>query len=145
MTFNDDKVSSDLRMAVKLAQPARLYILFDNRAKPPKWLAESFTDTGWDIGIDEGYDDVADVKTAVGAGKSIEHTLSVWAKDVAAPTTVLLGALREVKTTSRPREVENCMYGIAATPIPPAAASFDKNRSSGAANSASAPLQVSPR
>jgi len=117
MTFNDDKVNADLQMAVTLAQPARLYILFDDRAKPPQWLTESFVDTGWDIGIDEGYDDVENVKTAIGAGRSIEHTFSIWAKDVDAASTVLLGSLREVKTQSHPRDVELAMYGIAATPL----------------------------
>jgi hypothetical protein len=115
MTFNDDKVNSDLRIAVSLAQPTRLYVLFDNRAPTPAWLSDQFIDTGWDLGIDEGYDDVPDVKTAIGAGKSIENTCSVWMKEVPAPTTILLGSLRDTQTELHPRDVELAMYGILAT------------------------------
>jgi hypothetical protein len=117
MTFNDDKVNADLRIAVTLVQPARLYVLLDNRAPVPTWLSKAFVDTGWDIGIDEGYDDVPEVKTAVGAGKSIENTCSVWMQDVPTPTTVLLGSLRDTKIESHPRDVEMAMYGILATPL----------------------------
>jgi hypothetical protein len=117
MTFNDDKVNADLRIAVTLLQPCRLYVLLDDRAPLPNWLSDAFVDTGWDLGVDEGYDDVATVKTAVGAGKSLENTCSVWAKDVRTPSTVLLGSLREVKIDSHPRDVELTMYGIAATPL----------------------------
>jgi hypothetical protein len=126
MTFNDDKVSADLRIAVTLIQPCRLYVMLDDRAPAPKWLTESFVDTGWDIGVDEGYDDVATVKTAVGAGKSLENTCSVWAKEVRIPSTVLLGSLRDVPVASHPRDVKLTMYGIAATPL-------------GAANAGTAP------
>jgi hypothetical protein len=123
MTFNDDKVQHDLRIAVEVGQPARLYLLVDDRAEPPKWLTDSFEDTGWDIGLDEGYDDVPNVKTAIGPGKSLEWTCSVWMKEVTAPTTLLLGSLQQEKTSSAPREVMRAMYGIVATPLsssPPA-------------------------
>ncbi len=117
MTFNDDKVQHDLRIAVTLAQPARLYLLVDDRARPPKWLTEAFVDTGWDVGSDEGYDDVPDVKTAIGAGKSIEYSFSIWSRDVATPSTVMLGSLLEEEVHSPPREVLRAMYGIAAVPL----------------------------
>jgi hypothetical protein len=95
MTFNDDKTQHNLRIAVELAQPARLYLLVDDRAEAPQWLTDSFTDTGWDIGIDEGFADVENVETAIGAGRSIEWTFSVWSRDVIAPSTVLLGSLQK--------------------------------------------------
>ncbi|HMO83912.1 MAG TPA: hypothetical protein PKC18_03225 [Lacipirellulaceae bacterium] len=117
MTFNDDKVQHDLRIAVTLARPARLYLFIDERAEAPRWLTEEFVKTGWVIGSDEGYDDVPEVTTAIGPGKSIENTFSVWARDVAQPSTVVLGALQEEQTTSPPREVLRAMYGIAATPL----------------------------
>jgi hypothetical protein len=79
-------------------------------------LSKSFTDTGWDIGIDEGYDDV-DVNTAIGAGRSIENSCSVWVMEVSAPSTVLLGSLRDTQIELHPRDVELAMYGIVATPI----------------------------
>jgi ferric-dicitrate binding protein FerR (iron transport regulator) len=117
MTFNDDKTQHNLRIAVELAQPARLYLLVDDRAAKPQWLTDSFTDTGWDIGIDEGFADVEDVETAIGAGRSIEWTFSVWSRDVTAPSTVLLGSLQQGETAAAPREVLQSMYGIVATPL----------------------------
>jgi ferric-dicitrate binding protein FerR (iron transport regulator) len=118
MTFNDDKVQHDLRIAVSLSQPARLYLLVDDRADPPpKWLSEVFSDTGFDVAIDEGYDDVPEVQTAVGPGKSLEWTFSVWYCDVTEPTTVLLGSLQQEEIDSPPREVLRAMYGIVATPL----------------------------
>jgi hypothetical protein len=131
MTFNDDKTQHNLRIAVELAQPARLYLLVDDRAMqpPPAWLAESFMDTGWDIGIDEGFDDVANVKTAVGPGESIEWTFSVWMQDVAMPSTVLLGSLQQGATSTPPRDVLRAMYGIVAMPlVGEAPASIRENR-----------------
>jgi hypothetical protein len=118
MTFNDDKVNAELQIAVTLARPARLYVLLDNRVPQPGWLADGFVDTGWDIGIDEGYDDVPTVKTAVGAGRSIENTCSVWARDVPAPSSVMLGPLRDVAARLDPRSVEQLMYGIVASELP---------------------------
>ncbi|HMP06678.1 MAG TPA: hypothetical protein PJ982_10040, partial [Lacipirellulaceae bacterium] len=106
-----------LRITVTLARPARLYLFIDERAEAPRWLTEEFVKTGWVIGSDEGYDDVPEVTTAIGPGKSIENTFSVWARDVAQPSTVVLGALQEEQTTSPPREVLRAMYGIAATPL----------------------------
>jgi hypothetical protein len=117
MTFNDDKTQHNLRIAVELAQPARLYLLVDDRAATPQWLADSFADTGWDIGVDEGYADVENIETAIGAGRSIEWTFSVWSRDVTAPTTVLLGSLQQDETAAPPREVLQSMYGIVATPL----------------------------
>jgi ferric-dicitrate binding protein FerR (iron transport regulator) len=118
MTFNDDKVQHDLSIGVDLAQPARLYLLVDDRASPPpKWLTDSFVDTGWDIGIDEGFDDVPEVKTAVGPGRSIEWTFSIWMQEIHAPTTVILGSLQEAATSAAPRDVLRAMYGIVATPL----------------------------
>jgi hypothetical protein len=117
MTFNDDKTQHNLRIAVELAQPARLYLLVDDRAEAPQWLTDSFTDTGWDIGIDEGFADVENVETAIGAGRSIEWTFSVWSRDVIAPSTVLLGSLQKDETAAAPREVLRAMYGIVATPL----------------------------
>jgi hypothetical protein len=117
MTFNDDKVQHDLGIAVTLAQPARLFLLIDDRARPPKWLKDSFVDTGWDVGIDEGYDDVPEVQTSIGPGKSIEYAFSVWSQDVPTPSTVMLGSLQEEEIDSPPREVLRAMYGIVATPL----------------------------
>ena len=54
MPFNDDKWTTDLEITVELARAATLYVFLDDREKPPAWLTERFTDTGVNIGLDEG-------------------------------------------------------------------------------------------
>ena len=52
--FNNDKMRKDFELSVTLSQPARLFVFFDNRIPAPKWLTDSFKDTGDDIAIDLG-------------------------------------------------------------------------------------------
>lgn len=120
MAFNDDKVLTDLQIAVELAQPASLFILWDDRVPAPRWLIDDFTDTGWDIGLDEGYTDRKHGKsrrTAIGAGNGIDFVFSVWRRDVLDASSVMLGPLGTEKISLPPREVPQSMYGIAATPL----------------------------
>ncbi|MHC4110140.1 MAG: hypothetical protein ACYSUY_03645 [Planctomycetota bacterium] len=75
MVSNDDKTQADFSLNVTLSQPARLYLFLDNRLghgatvggdpnmNPDLWAAgmgwvytNGFTDTGLNIGIDEGGD-----------------------------------------------------------------------------------------
>lgn len=117
-TFNDDKMAGEYKMEVELAQPANLYVLLDTRVTPPKWLIDSFSDTGDQIGIDEthhhrsGYEDT----TEDGPGKSIDRTHSIW--KMAAPDggTVVLGPNGEGPSQAR---WHNNMYGIVAVPLQP--------------------------
>jgi hypothetical protein len=116
MTFNDDKIVSEIEIAVTLSRPANLYILIDDRVTPPDWLKRDFVDTSWDVGCDEGWPDrVIDLDT--GSGQSVEHAFSVWRRVVAKPTTVILGALSH-ESPPPPVEVERSMYGIVITPLP---------------------------
>lgn len=55
MTFNADKWATDYQMQVNLTRAATVYVFVDNRAAPPAWLEQRFEDTGWDIGLDEGW------------------------------------------------------------------------------------------
>jgi hypothetical protein len=118
-TFNDYRYMNDFRMTVKLSQPANLYIFFDDRVPPPKWLTDQFEDTGVDIGLDEGpwnpsdkayRPDLPEFENAVGGGQSIENTFSVWHRRCVDATPLILGIMGE-KTQAR------AMYGIAATPL----------------------------
>jgi hypothetical protein len=114
-TFNNDKFNHEIRVAVKLAVPAHLYVLFDNRLPIPRWLQEGFRDTGDDIGLDTGpffSKGAWQNKTppGVGPGVSVEDTFSVWVKVVPEPGTVFLGS------TEAP-VLEPNMYGIVAVPM----------------------------
>jgi ferric-dicitrate binding protein FerR (iron transport regulator) len=119
MTFNDDKILTEIEIAVSLGQPASLYVIVDDRAPRPKWLTRDFVDTNWDIGSDEGYDDHV-IDNGVGPGESIEHVCSVWRRDVSVPSTVVLGGLTDEKPEKPPvptTRIGRSMYGIVATPL----------------------------
>ena len=116
MTFNDDKIVTEIEMAITLSQPATLYVIVDDRVTPPEWLTRDFVNTQWDVGSDEGYDD-HEIAAGVGAGLSLDRICSVWRREVPEPTTVMLGALSHEKSTKTAREVERSMYGIVATPL----------------------------
>jgi hypothetical protein len=115
MTFNDDKIVSEIEIAVTLNQPANLYLLVDDRVTPPEWLKRDFVDTSWDVGSDEGWPDRV-IDLAIGSGQSVEHAFSVWRRVLTRPTTVILGALSH-ESPQPPVEVERSMYGIVVTPL----------------------------
>lgn len=118
-TFNDYRYKDDFQMTVEMAQPANLYIFFDDRVPPPKWLTDQFEDTGVDIGLDEGpwpagdqalRPDLPVFKNAVGGGQSIDNTFSVWHRRCVDATPIVLGIVGEERQA-------RAMYGIAATPL----------------------------
>lgn len=118
-TFNDYRYMPEFRMEVLLQQPANLYVLFDDRVPAPEWLQSEFTDTGLDVGLDEGpwperdkalRPDLPPFENEVGAGKSIDNTLSVWHRICPDTTPVSLGSMG---STAGAR----AMYVVAATPL----------------------------
>ena len=68
-------------------------------------------DTHWDVGSDEGYDDRI-IATGIGPGESIDHTCSVWRRDVTEPTTVVLGALGNEKFALPAVDVEQGLLAL---------------------------------
>lgn len=97
--FNDDKVKRNIRINVKLAIPARLYILIDDRLTTPQWLRDDFRDTGDNIGVERGprfFDGKwrkGKTQFGVGPGIGVDETFSVWARDIPHPGMVTLGSL----------------------------------------------------
>jgi hypothetical protein len=116
MTFNDDKITTGIEIAVTVSQPAALYVIVDDRVPPPEWLTREFVDTNWDIGSDDGWSEGA-ITTGFGAGTSVDHVCSVWKREVTAPSTVVLGALSREASTVPPAQILHSMYGIVATPL----------------------------
>ena len=102
-TANSDKTDPDIELDVTLSEKSLLYIFLDNRVgggNPLPWMASAgFTDTGFDIGIDEGGDG------------DIDNWSSVYVKVVPGGTVTLYaqndGANRN-------------MYGVAAAVPEPA-------------------------
>jgi hypothetical protein len=118
-TFNDYRYMNDFEMTVILSQPANLYVFFDDRVPPPKWLTDQFEDTGIDIGLDEGpwnprdkafRPDLPEFENGMGGGQSIDNVFSVWHRKCVDAAPIALGLMGE-KTQAR------SMYGVAATPL----------------------------
>jgi ferric-dicitrate binding protein FerR (iron transport regulator) len=109
-TVNDYRYRKDLVIHVEIAHDAMLYVFLDNRVKVPKWLKEGYTDTGYDIGLDEtAWLGNPDFSTAVGPGESIDNTFSVWQRPCSRDEVLTLGPL-EFGSEAR------AMYGLAAVP-----------------------------
>lgn len=115
-TFICDRITHDIQIRVKLAVPARLYILLDDRLAPAQWLRDNFRDTGDNIGIERGPYfsggrwENAETPADVGPGVGVDDTLSVWVRDVPKARVVVLGP-------TRASSKNNNMYGIIAVPL----------------------------
>jgi hypothetical protein len=108
MAIMDDKRSEAFEMTVTLSHAAELYVLWDDRCPPAKWLKESFEDTRLDVGLDEGPSkDQPAFSTARGPGKSVETRFSVWRRRSDEAGEVRLGSM------GRGAE-KYAMYGVAA-------------------------------
>lgn len=117
MTFNDDKVTTEIEIAVTVGQPAALYVLVDDRVSPPDWLLRDFVDTRWDVGSDDGWGVGEEIETGLGPGVSVERGCSVWRRNVEHPSTVILGALTQEKSLEPAEKIPRSMYGIVAIPL----------------------------
>jgi hypothetical protein len=117
MTFNDDKITTEIEIAVTVGQPAALYVIIDDRVTPPNWLLRDFVDTRWDVGSDDGWGEGEEIETGLGTGVSVERGCSVWRRNVDVPSTVILGALSQEKSLEPAEKTPRSMYGIVAIPL----------------------------
>ncbi|QDV71942.1 FecR protein [Planctomycetes bacterium K2D] len=112
LPYCDDKVDENLKVTVRLAQAARLYVLLDNRLEIPAWLKAEYQDSGYDVAIDE--DNFSNERSwqhlGVGPGELLDRTCSVWFRDVLAPGDVVLGGIK-------PPSDWSVMYGVVAKPL----------------------------
>jgi hypothetical protein len=124
-TFNSDKAQSDLEIVVALNGPADVYVLLDQRFPVPAWLAEDFTRTPFEVGIDLGnqYEKVSEpipplgisVKRWLGKGpgRSVDVPVTIWKRTVPSAGEVHFGP---VPAESLPPG-RGSMYGILAIPM----------------------------
>lgn len=106
--FNDDKIADEYTLEVTLSRPAALYVLLDSRVSPPKWLTDSFSDTGDRIGINESH------HAEDGPGNNIDRIHSIWKQVVPERGTVVLGP-NGTSEANAPWHFN--MYGIVAVPL----------------------------
>jgi hypothetical protein len=113
LPFNDDK-GKKLEITLSVSRPSTVYIMFDDRGKPPKWLQRNFVDTGFDIGMDEDPGPPGNMRPTAalgrGPGKSVDYVFSIWKREMNVPGQIVLGS-REGARGSR------SMYGIAVVPL----------------------------
>ena len=126
--INDVRYIKDYRLFITIDRPTSLYILVDDRAKPPKWLTDQFEDTGDDIGMDEGphFNNTGSVLQrdlpGKGPGVSIDHLHSVWVKEIDSPCTIECGAMLNVveafsaENNYNKAAYNHVLYGIVAVP-----------------------------
>jgi ferric-dicitrate binding protein FerR (iron transport regulator) len=113
-TFESTRSRKDIRIYVRLARPARLFVFLDRRIDPPRWLRRDFRETGERIGLDKGPYRIrknvhATFERGIGAGISVDHIFSVWERLVEQPGEVELGP--------NPGGSGSAMYGIAAVAL----------------------------
>jgi hypothetical protein len=119
-TFNDDKLSGDLEITVRLISPATIYILLDDRVHAPDWLLRDFELVNERIGLDRGIGRLQELgpdgspiwtqrPTGIGPGASIDETFSIWKREIPQAGDVVLGPLRG-------HNWDTNMYGIVAVP-----------------------------
>jgi hypothetical protein len=135
--FNNDKMRTNFKLNVTLSRPARLFVFFDNRIPVPKWLSDSFKDTGDDIGIDVGPmvgsgGRVFKNARGVGPGVDVDNSYSVWERKDTKAGSVSFGA-------NGGKSQLTAMYGIAAVSLEP-----DRKPANNRVNSAGYAF-VSPR
>jgi uncharacterized Zn finger protein len=112
MAFNDDKRSRDLEVTVTFAQAAHVYVLYDKRRTPPKWLQQDFEDTDIELGLDEGPSRIQKSFTnGIGPGVSVDYRFGVWKSAAAEGQTMVFGPQYGHVSQGE----AHSMYGIAAT------------------------------
>ena len=122
-TFCEDKLrtDSDFKLTVVLARPARLYVLYDKRLEPPRWLTESFRKTEDYVGLDMGKwysldePDGPSREIGQGPGQSIDLEFAVWERLVKKRGAIQLGP----NGRNPVAELRATMYGIAAVALYP--------------------------
>ncbi len=114
-TFPNDRSNTALELVVTVSRPAAIYVLIDRRAAPPAWLAETFTDTGTLIGLENAPLLTSGKAVGTGPGHGNMAPFAVWRHDLPQGGSLSLGPPRDspVGNSSTPL----WMYGIAAKPL----------------------------
>jgi hypothetical protein len=122
--FNEDKLLPNVRLSIVLGKPATLYVFFDKRLPPPKWLKSDFKKNGDVVGMDNGRWNASNrdqrgslsastrYKKGNGPGVSIDARFNVWERTVNESGTIVLGPNIESDKTA-----SVSMYGIAAVAL----------------------------
>jgi len=101
--------------ALLASAPAALDVLIDRRAASPAWLAESFTDTGALIGLENAPLLTSGKAVGTGPGNGNMAPFAVWRHNLPQGGSLSLGPPRDAPVENSPTPL--WMYGIAAKPL----------------------------
>jgi ferric-dicitrate binding protein FerR (iron transport regulator) len=110
-TFAVDRYNWFMKLTLEVGAPADLFVFIDQRNPVPRWVGESFEDTGKTI--------LLDFKPGQAKGRVVQQfPYSVWRRHIPVPGEVTLGAPYEDPPEDRKSFRSNNMFGIAAKRIP---------------------------
>jgi hypothetical protein len=110
-TFSVDGFNWWMKLTVELSRPCVFYIFVDQRNAAPRWVTESFSDTGKSIQLD--------LRPPQAKGRVTHHIpYRIWQRTIDKPGSVTVGPPYENPPSDRKSFHPNRMFGIAAKPVP---------------------------
>jgi hypothetical protein len=110
-TFAVDRYNWWMKLTLHVSRPGELFVFVDQRNPVPRWVSESFRNTGKTITLQ--------LKPHQSGGRVVaECPYTVWSRRVDQPGIVSLGAPYEDPPEDRKSFKPNNMFGIAAKAFP---------------------------
>lgn len=110
-TFAVDRYNWWMKLTLHVSRPGELFVFVDQRNPVPRWVSESFRDTGRTITLQFRPNQYSSRVAA-------EYPYTVWSRRIEQPGIVLLGAPYEDPPEDRRSFKPNNMFGIAAKAFP---------------------------
>lgn len=110
-TFAVDRYNWWMRLTLHVSRPGELFVFVDQRNPVPRWVLESFRDTGSTITLQFK-------PNQYGGRVAAEYPYTVWSRRVEQPGIVSLGAPYEDPPEDGKSFKPNNMFGIAAKAFP---------------------------
>ena len=110
-TFAVDRYNWWMQLTLEISRPCELYIFVDQRNSVPRWVADTFSDTGKTITLN--------FMPFTGSGRvAAQYPFSIWSRRVDKPGTIALGPPYENPPDDRKSFKPNSMFGVVAREVP---------------------------